>query len=172
MAVVGGTVSELTGGKFANGAITGAFIQLFNVEGGALKVASYVGKVWSSINTAIGLAYGGVGYIAGLMMRTNPSIKFGHNAIEFMNNPFGGNGAITFGNTITYGPDVKPSDGTLHGIGTMGNHEMQHTYQGEILGPLYIPANIVSMATGLIMDGHVHGNHAFMEVGPMNGRVF
>ena len=30
MAVVGGTTSELTGGKFANGAVTGAFIYLFN----------------------------------------------------------------------------------------------------------------------------------------------
>jgi hypothetical protein len=26
MAVVGGTVSELTGGKFANGAVSGAFV--------------------------------------------------------------------------------------------------------------------------------------------------
>jgi RHS repeat-associated protein len=30
MAVVGGTVSEVTGGKFANGAVTGAFVHLFN----------------------------------------------------------------------------------------------------------------------------------------------
>ncbi len=29
-AVVGGTTSELTGGKFANGAVTGAFVHLFN----------------------------------------------------------------------------------------------------------------------------------------------
>jgi hypothetical protein len=33
MAVVGGTVSELTGGKFANGAVSGAFVHLFNAEG-------------------------------------------------------------------------------------------------------------------------------------------
>jgi hypothetical protein len=32
MAVVGGIVSEATGGKFANGAVSGAFIQMFNVE--------------------------------------------------------------------------------------------------------------------------------------------
>ena len=32
MAGVGGTVSELTGGKFANGAVSGAFVHLFNAE--------------------------------------------------------------------------------------------------------------------------------------------
>jgi hypothetical protein len=32
MATVGGTVSQLTGGKFANGAVTGAFVHLFNAE--------------------------------------------------------------------------------------------------------------------------------------------
>ena len=32
MAVASGTTSRLTGGKFANGAVTGAFIQMFNVE--------------------------------------------------------------------------------------------------------------------------------------------
>jgi len=32
MATVGGTVSQLTGGKFANGAVTGAFVHLFNTE--------------------------------------------------------------------------------------------------------------------------------------------
>ena len=35
-AVVGGTTSELTGGKFANGTVTGAFVHLFNAEGGVI----------------------------------------------------------------------------------------------------------------------------------------
>jgi hypothetical protein len=30
MAVVGGTVSELTGGKFANGAVSAAFVMMYN----------------------------------------------------------------------------------------------------------------------------------------------
>jgi len=34
-AVIGGTVSEIGGGKFANGAITAAFVTLFNKYGGA-----------------------------------------------------------------------------------------------------------------------------------------
>ncbi len=43
-AIAGGTASVLSGGKFANGAITGAFAQLYNVEGGAL-VGSAIGIV-------------------------------------------------------------------------------------------------------------------------------
>jgi hypothetical protein len=43
MAVVGGTVSELTGGKFANGAVSGAFVHLFNAEG-YTKVGKYFVK--------------------------------------------------------------------------------------------------------------------------------
>ena len=36
-AAVGGTVSEIGGGKFANGAATAAMVHLFNAEGGNLK---------------------------------------------------------------------------------------------------------------------------------------
>ena len=33
MATISGTTSELTGGKFANGAVTGAFVHMFNTYG-------------------------------------------------------------------------------------------------------------------------------------------
>ncbi|TXH72463.1 MAG: RHS repeat-associated core domain-containing protein [Thiothrix sp.] len=36
-AVVGGTISQITGGKFANGAMTAAFVHLFNAEGKRLS---------------------------------------------------------------------------------------------------------------------------------------
>ena len=32
MAIVGGTASALGGGKFSNGAVSGAFVHMFNVE--------------------------------------------------------------------------------------------------------------------------------------------
>jgi len=38
MAMVGGATSEITGGKFANGAISGAFVHLFNSE--AIDISS------------------------------------------------------------------------------------------------------------------------------------
>ena len=36
-AVVGGTVSQNTGGKFANGAVSGAFTHMFNAEGASIE---------------------------------------------------------------------------------------------------------------------------------------
>ena len=106
MAIIGGTVSELGGGKFANGAMGSAFEYLFNDALYGFKTGSLLdiaGKIWALPNTIVGLIYGGVGYISGLIMGTNPSITFGHNAIEFVDNPFVmKNAAITLGNTISY----------------------------------------------------------------------
>lgn len=42
--VVGGTVSEIGGGKFANGAVTGAMVHLFNAEGGGSRMRPGSGK--------------------------------------------------------------------------------------------------------------------------------
>ena len=41
-AAIGGTASKISGGKFANGAITGAFTQLFNSEASSKKKAQWV----------------------------------------------------------------------------------------------------------------------------------
>ena len=52
MALVGGTTSELSGGKFSNGAVSGAFVHMFNAE---LKVISKtndnLSKRWRYKNT-------------------------------------------------------------------------------------------------------------------------
>jgi hypothetical protein len=50
MAVVGGTVSKLTGGKFANGAVSGAFVHLFNAEGvvKSISVLKKIKKIFGS----------------------------------------------------------------------------------------------------------------------------
>ncbi len=45
MATVGGTVSEITGGKFANGAVSGAFVHLFNAENGFIEFAKGAGSI-------------------------------------------------------------------------------------------------------------------------------
>ena len=47
MAIVGGTASELGGGKFANGAVSGAFVHMFNGEANTL--AKMAGKVMESL---------------------------------------------------------------------------------------------------------------------------
>jgi len=47
MAIVGGTASALGGGKFSNGAVSGAFVHMFNAEGGFIKKSGdYLSRVW------------------------------------------------------------------------------------------------------------------------------
>jgi hypothetical protein len=49
---------------------------------------------------------------------------------------------------------------------TNEQHETAHTYQGEFLGPFYLPAYGVGAAAGEISTGDWHNN--FMESGPMS----
>jgi hypothetical protein len=57
-----------------------------------------------------------------------------------------------------------------NGTDTYGAHEEQHTYQGMILGPLYLPANglgglisIIEAPSGTVDAWHYNN---FMENGP------
>ena len=49
---------------------------------------------------------------------------------------------------------------------TIGDHEQQHTYQGELLGPLYLPAYIGGMIGAGIQGKNPFGPGHFMEAGP------
>lgn len=130
-----------------------------------------IGKVWNSPNTVVGLLYGGIGYIVGLVMGTNPQIVFGNNAIQFLNNPLQAT-AMTLGNVIIYSSAWSSSlNAPVFSPTTVGNHEMQHTYQGEILGPLYFPAHLVFGLAAVVSSGNLsieswHENQNLMEVGP------
>lgn len=104
------------------------------------NVTSLIGKVWTLPNTIIGLIYGGIGYVAGLIMGTNPTIRIGNNAIEFLNNPLVNRSmALTLGNVVSYGTNAPPwKQGAYGDISVnIGMHETGHTYQYEILGPFY-----------------------------------
>jgi hypothetical protein len=94
--------------------------------------------------------------------------NFGNNALQFENHPFMTAGDITIGNTICYnkfaGPKVEMDDQAPY---LYGDHERQHNYQGEQLGPLYLPANLVGGLTSLLTTGSWHGNN-FMERGPLS----
>ncbi|MBX3484905.1 hypothetical protein [Phenylobacterium sp.] len=88
-------------------------------------------------------------------------------------------GAITLGNTITYAGDpYDPNDAgwaryrTLYGH-PVQEHEEQHTYQGEALGPLYLPSNIAGLLSSILRrekdeDGQItgHGPSNWNERGP------
>lgn len=63
--------------------------------------------------------------------------------------------------------DAKTSDGPLwpnpqNAIA----HERQHTYQGEQLGPLYLPSNLLGGLTAMVKDGEWHGDSNWNEAGP------
>jgi hypothetical protein len=131
------------------------------------RAGNFIGKLWNAPNTASGLAYGGIGHGLGKLVGKHPRIRAGRNAIEFVNNPLGGAGAITLGNTTTYSGDpYDPQDPWLEGNHTIPQHEEQHTYQGELLGPFYFPSNLAGGLSGLIRDGRGHGPSNWNESGP------
>jgi len=150
-------------------------------------VGDVLGKVWNAPNTAIGLGYGLAGYAAGQLNRlrpgdqpNDPRIRVGNNAVEFVNNPFGGGSAITLGNTVTYSedpydPNNKRWKQYREDFGQdVRDHERQHTYQGQQLGPLYLPSNLIGGLSGLLLDRDEfgqrdwHGAHNWNERGPQN----
>ncbi len=135
-----------------------------------LGTGDVAGKIWNLPNSAIGLGYGAVGYLAGwpskwLGLQENaPGVTTGNNAVQFTDSPFGGVGAITLGNVQVI--NGKPTDHPRNDTTPVGQHEEQHTYQGEQLGPLYLPSNILGGMAGLSIDGSWHGPHNWNEVGP------
>ena len=186
--IVGGTASVASGGKFANGAMTAAFQAAVTSgaqsssagksSGAASTIGGILGKIWNLPNTLIGMAYGGVGHVIGEVgnvlgfYSAEPTISFGHNAIQFENNPLMAT-AMTFGNTIVYGKgsDYQPNVRWVGHAGTLGQEEMQHTFQGQILGPLYFPAHALFGAAAMISSGGFsleawHENANLLERGP------
>jgi RHS repeat-associated protein len=117
-------------------------------------------KLWNLPNTLVGLMLGGVGAALGA------DVTVGNNALQFEGHPCMAWGDITLGNTICYNKDAGPAVALWPGCPyTYGDHERQHTYQGEILGPLYLPANILGGCFSLLTSGNWHDRN-FMERGP------
>ena len=121
---------------------------------------SLLGKVWNLPNTVIGLLYGAV-------VAPFSDVSLGNNAIQFSNVRLqSGLGDITLGNVIFYSPTMGATVPTWYDQShTYADHESQHTYQGEFLGPFYLPANILGMGYSLISSGSTYKNN-FMESGP------
>jgi hypothetical protein len=120
----------------------------------ALDIA---GKTWTLPNTALGVAYGGLGTVAGLLAGTHPQVRLGHNGVQFLNNPFvNSKSAFTLGNANLYGQKTGPDHNRAYGDPNVkfGPHEEGHTYQAQVLGPLYGPAYLLGGGfTGL--EGNV-----------------
>lgn len=117
-------------------------------------------EVRNSLNSALGLVAAGASYVAGKWEGTNPSFQIGNNAIQLINSPLNvNNRAYTLGNVQIYG--VGTNAGLGHGqisytgaFVNTGQHEEGHTVQGQILGPLYLPA----WGLGRLFGGDSAGN--------------
>ena len=139
----------------------------------APATADIAGKAWSAPNTVVGLLYGGAGHVTGLAKgaRPRPYVAVDANAIQFRNNPFGGVGAITLGNTTTYDGDPADPNGSwaryheLHSE-PVWEHERQHTIQAQQLGPLYLPSNLLGGGLALLRDRNLNGERDWH--GPTN----
>jgi hypothetical protein len=100
--------------------------------------AQILGKIWNFPNTALGWVWGELGGLLGAAPDYGSS---GHNALVYEDHPFQKAGALTLGNTIHVPNDIDeifPGD-----TEPVWMHEIQHTYQGQQLGPLYLPSNIL-----------------------------
>lgn len=145
-AAAGGTMAELTGGSFGNGAVSGAFVQLYSdskqwarsgLSGVGRDLLSVAGGINALPYTVAGLATGGV--VAWL---TDGSVSLGNNAIQIRTNadllPSGG---ITLGNVIVYNnadpASLIKSPYSARPI-RLGLHEQIHTYQYGALGARFI----------------------------------
>ena len=151
---------------------------LFDGAGGlANGLLDAAGKLWTLPNTLLGAAIGGAGHLGQQLANwydpgtyADPEIGFGHNALEFTNNPFGNlfvpdEGAITLGNSIIYSTNPDEKWPNLHS--TVGNHEKAHTYQAQVLGPLYLPSWGLGAAAAWLQDkDDPFGHDNFMETGP------
>jgi len=119
------------------------------------------GKIWNAPNTAIGLVWGGLGIPFG----AKPS--FGNNSLQFENHPFMWGGDITLGNVICYRKGMGSKDPLFPGSPyNYGDHERQHTKQGEQLGPLFFPAYGIFGVNSLLHGNDFFGPGNRMEYGP------
>lgn len=168
-----GGAGDKSSGPHSNGIVEGEYSGLrYPFDKTGADRGSVAGKIWNLPNSAIGAAYGGLGYLAGwpskwLGLQENaPGVTIGNNSVQFTDNPFGGVGAITLGNVEVF--NGKPSDPADRRVPPtpIGQHEEQHTYQGEQLGPLYLPSNILGGLAGVLIDGELHGPHNWNESGP------
>lgn len=129
-----------------------------------------LGKFWNLPNSLIGFLLGAVA------LRFGGAVQVGHNALEFVQSPlmdrFNPGAAIALGNVILYGSQAYD----------LAAHERIHTWQGQFLGPLYLPLNALGMVLSLLSypikslrRSHCspfHGRLNFMEGWPLSPDLY
>ncbi|HBK46338.1 MAG TPA: hypothetical protein DDZ67_07865 [Xanthomonadaceae bacterium] len=105
----------------------------------------WLGALWTSPNTALGLLAGA----AGMCFGARPRWERRELALVFHRWPWGPGGALTLGNVILLnGASLDLACATYeHRAGRcrhppvrLGDHERAHVYQYLVLGPLFLPA--------------------------------
>jgi len=144
--LVGGTASEIGGGKFANGAISGAFVHMFNAEGLAYKVSSGISYVVNVVQFLAGAALTttGWGAILGIPMMA-------HAANNLYETWFGGEGWLRniegrYYNKIDMG--VSIASGTSGALRQVGTRAVSYFGNSAIKG--YAPVYNYSTTAGKI----------------------
>ncbi|MEL6612518.1 MAG: DUF4150 domain-containing protein [Bacteroidota bacterium] len=132
-----------------------------------------LGKLWALPNTLLGLAVGGLGHLvqgvgfAAGMTDNEPSVRTANNSVEFANNAFVlEDRAFTLGNVTVFSPETPPEKSSWHLHGTYGSHERAHTYQSQMLGPLYLPAWGLAVGVAAVQGSDSPLTDNFMEWGP------
>ncbi len=122
--------------------------------------------IWTLPNTALGLAVGQAGYafdhIPGFGDGSAGVTVIDGNLV-FTDDPFSVS-ALTLGHVIIVGERSTNTDGSP-ALGTIA-HEQPHVIQGDLLGPLYVPSNLLGGTAALLLDGNWHGPTNWNEVGP------
>ncbi len=125
-----------------------------------------LGVIWGLPQEVVGAVYSLAGFFPG------GSFKLAHNGVVVANPIQRFLGGFGSGLTLGHFMNLGGPDSLLMVSGhtsTLGDHEEQHTYQSEMLGPFYLPAHGLSMLAGLVGPGHnVHGDWAFLESGPQS----
>ncbi len=104
------------------------------------RLLSWLGKLWTSPNTLLGVALGALALPFGARWRVgdNAVSVIGHPLIDLL-----GISAITFGNVVLYRrgahPDLRALDYRRARWQRLGDHERAHTRQYERWGPLFLP---------------------------------
>ncbi len=160
---VAGIVTFGQSGTFGRG--------LGQIAGGAGEV---VGRVWSIPNTAVGLAYGGVGMLFGAKPQWDSHagiLRFTGLPTRLMST------AMSLGSVNVFGKGTDPDDDNNLNVGvSAGREESLHTLQSRVLGPLYFPLHLLGGTISAFSPDRPgfdwwHRNN-FMEEGPMHGGVW
>lgn len=104
-------------------------------------VVDVLGKLWASPCTVLGLSYGLLANMVSRVTGSPASVCIGNNAIQFTNSRGVLKGtALVLGNVIIYGREACPDQCGAYGDGDvqLGQHEQAHTYQYQVLGPLFV----------------------------------